>query len=153
MKNIKIFIFLLIIYSSFSLLCIDGTFERIFTNSPINFKVQPLKEACFKYKLTDNKNTISLIFSVAKSYTAEVIIYKAQNLIAMNDGNYYNYEEKYFIISNTFKEINVKNYYDYVFIIIRDSKNYFFYDNIILYDSELPIILESNTPINIKLFI
>ena len=152
MKNIKIFIFLLIIYSSFSLLCIDGTFERIFTNSPINFKVQPLKEACFKYKLTDNKNAISLIFSVAKSYTAEVIIYKAQNLIAMNDGNYYNYEEKYFIISNTFKEINVKNYYDYVFIIIRDSKNYFFYDNIILYDSELPIILVPNTPIDIKYF-
>ena len=152
MKNIKIFIFLLIIYSSFSLLCIDSIFERIFPNSPINFKVQPLKEACFKYKLHDNKNAISLIFSVAKSYTAEVIIYKSQNLIAINDGNYYNYEEKYFIISNTFKEINVKEYYDYAYIIIRDSKNYFFYDNIILYDSELPIILEPNNPIDIKYF-
>jgi hypothetical protein len=153
MKNIKIFfIILLTIKSSFSLLCKESTFDPIFPNNPKNFQVGPLKEVCLKYKLSDKKNAISLIFSVGKSYTAEVVIYKSPSLILMNDGNYYNYEEKYFIIENTFKEINVKDFYDYVYIIIRDSKNYFFYDNIILYDSELPIILEPNIPINLKYF-
>ena len=153
MKNIKIFfIILLFIKSSFSLLCLNNTFDSIFHNSPKNFKVQPLKEVCYKYKLPDIKSTISLTFSVAKSYTAEVVIYKSPNLITMSDGNYYNFEYKYFIIENTFKEINVKDFYDYAYIIIRDSKNYFFYDNIILYDAELPIILEPNNPINIKHF-
>ena len=153
MKNIKIFfIILLIIKSSFSLLCKESAFDSIFLNYPKKFQVGPLKEVCLKYKLTDKKNTISLIFSVAKSYTAEVFIYKSPNLILMSDGNYYNYEERYFIIENPFKEINVKDFYDYAYIIIRDSKNYFFYDNIILYDSELPIILEPNIPINMKYF-
>ena len=153
MKNIKIFFITLLIFkSSFALLCINSPFDRIFPNFPKYFQVQPLKEACFKYKLPDKKNTISLTFSVVKSYTAEVIIYKSQNLIMMNDENYYNYEDRYFIIEHSFKEINVKDFYDYVFIIIRDSKDYFFYDNIILYDSELPIHLESNVPINIKYF-
>ena len=154
MKNIKIFfIILLFIKSSFALLCINSTFDRIFPNSLKYFKVQPLKEVCLKYKLSDIKSTISLTFSVANSYTAEVVIYKSLiSLISMNEGNYYNYEEKYFIIENSFKEINVKDFYDYVYVIIRDSKNYFFYDNIILYDSELPIILEPNIPINLKHF-
>ena len=152
MKNIKLFFIILIFKYSFSLLCINSTFDSIFPNSPKYFQVQYLKEACFKYKLPDNKNSISLTFSVAKSYTAEVLIYKAKNLITMDEGNYINFEEKYFIIDNTFKEINVKNYYDYIYIIIRDSKNYYFYDNIILYDSELPIILEANKPIEMNHF-
>ena len=152
MKNIKSFFIILIFKYSFSLLCINSTFDQIFPNLPKYFQVQYLKEACFKYKLPDNKNLISLTFSVAKSYTAEVLIYKAKNLISMDEGNYINFEEKYFIIDNTFKEINVKDYYDYIYIIIRDSKNYFFYDNIILFDSELPIILEANKPIEINHF-
>ena len=152
MKNIQLFFILIFFNSSFSLLCIDSTFDRIFSNSPKYFQVQPLKEACFKYKLSDIKNIISLTFTVCKSYTAEVLIYKSNNLIMMNEGEYFNYEEKYFIIDNNFREINVKDYYDYIYIIIRDSKNYYFYDNIILYDSELPIILEPNKPIDITRF-
>ena len=153
MKYIKLFfISLLFLKSSFSLLCINSDFDQIFPNSPRSFQIQPLKEACFKYKLPDNKSTISLIFSVVNSYTAEVLIYKAKNLIMIDDKNYLNYEEKYKIIENSFKEIDVKDFYDYVYIIIRDAKNYFFYDNIILYDSELPINLEPNEPTNIKHF-
>ena len=145
MKYIKLFfITLLLLKSSFSLLCINSPFDQIFPNSPRSFQVQPLKEACFKYKLTENKNTISLIFSVVNSHTAEVLIYKAQNLIMREDNNYINYEDKYNIIENSFREIDVKDFYEYVYIIIRDAKNYFFYDNIILYDSELPINLEAN---------
>ena len=153
MKYIKLFFLtLLFLKSSFSLLCINSNFDQIFPNSPRSFQIQPLKESCFKYKLPENKSSISLIFSVVNSYTSEVLIYKAKNLIMMNDNKYINYEEKYNIMENSFKEIDVKNYYDYVYIIIRDSKNYFFYDNIIIYDAELPINLEPNEPINIKHF-
>ena len=151
MKYIKLFFLtLLFLKSSFSLLCINSNFDQIFPNSPRSFQIQPLKESCFKYKLPENKSSISLIFSVVNSYTSEVLIYKAKNLIMMNDNKYINYEEKYNIMENSFKEIDVKDYYDYVYIIIRDSKNYFFYDNIIIYDAELPINLEPNEPINIK---
>ena len=66
MKNIKIFfIILLIIKSSFSLLCKESAFDSIFLNYPKKFQVGPLKEVCLKYKLTDKKNKLSLIFSVA----------------------------------------------------------------------------------------
>ena len=153
MKNIKLFfIFIILINSSFSLLCIDSIFDSIFINTPRSFKVQPTKEICYKYKLSKNKNKISLGFSLAKSYTAEVIIYRSKYEMEMKNGNYINYKEKYLIVDYTFKEIDVKDFYDYVYIIIRDKKDYFFNDNIILYDSEIPILLENNKPIEIKNF-
>ena len=153
MKNLKLFFILYLLFnSSFSLLCIDNIFDSIFTNTPRSFKVQPTKEICYKYKLSKNKNKISLTFSLAKSYTAEVIIYKSQYEMEMKNGNYINYREKYLIVKHTFKEIDVKDYYDYVYIIIRDKKDYFFNDNIILYDSEVPILLENNKPIEIENF-
>ena len=153
MKNIILFFILLIlINSSLSLLCIDSIFDRIFINMPRSFKVQPTKEVCYKYKLTNNKNKISLTFSLAKSYTAEVVIYKSLYEMVIKNGNYINSEEKYFIVDYTFKEIDVSDFYDYVYIIIRDTKNYFFNDNIILYDSEVPITLIGNTPLEMTNF-
>ena len=153
MKNIELFfIFLIVFNSSFSLLCTDSIFDPIFINKPRNFKVQPKKEVCLKYKLTKTKNKISLTFTLAQSYTAEVVIYKSLYGMEIKDGNYINSEEKYLIVKNSFKEIDVSNYYDYVYIIIRDSKNYFFNDNVILYDSEVPIILQENQPIEINNF-
>ena len=152
MKNIKLFFILLLFNESFSLLCKDSIFDRIFPDAPRSFKVGPTKEICYKYKLTKLKNKISLTFSLAKSYTAEVIIYKSLYELEIKDGNYINYEEKYSIVENIFKEINVSDYYDYVYIIIRDKKNYFFNDHIILYDSEVPITLQENKPIEISNF-
>ena len=153
MKNIELFfIFLILFNSSFSLLCVDSIFDPIFINKPRNFKVQPKKEVCFKYKLTKLKNKISLNFALAQSYTAEVVIYKSLYGMEIKDGSYINSEEKYLIVKNSFKEIDVSNFYDYVYIIIRDTKNYFFYDNVILYDSEVPIILTENQPIEINNF-
>ena len=154
MKNIKLFfITVLIVKSSLCFLCINSNFDdNLFNNSPQSFQVAPLKEMCYKYKLNEQKNSISLTFTIANSYTAEVLIYKSKNLIMMKDGKYYNYEEKYYIIENKFKDINVKDYYDYVYIIIHDSKEYYFYDNVILYDSELPIEMEENNPIDIANF-
>ena len=152
MKNIKLFFILFLFNPSFSLLCINSIFDRIFPASLRSFKVEPTKEICFKYKLTSLKNKISLTFFLAKSYTAEVVIYKSLYQLEIKNGNYINYEEKYLIIENIFKEIDVSDYYDYVYIIIRDKKNYFFNDHIILYDSELPITLQENKPIEISNF-
>ena len=152
MKNIKLFFILLLFNGSFSLLCIDSIFDSIFPDTPRSFKVQPTKEICYKYKLSQLKNKISLTFLLAKSYTAEVVIYKSLYQIEIKNGNYINYEEKYLIVENVFKEIDISNYYDYIYIIIRDKKNYFFNDHIILYDSELPIILQDNKPKEITNF-
>jgi hypothetical protein len=70
----------------------------------------------------------------------------------MKNNEYIDYRDKYFIVDNTFKEINVSDFYDYVYIIIRETKNYFFNDKIVLYDSEVPITLVGNTPIEMTHF-
>ena len=153
MKNITlIFILSFFIKTSFSLLCKDSTFDRIFINMPLSFKVLPIREVCLKYKLTNSKNKIGLSFSLANSYTAEVVIYKSKYEIVMKNGEYINAKEKYSIAEHAFKEIDVSDFYDYVYIIIRDNKDYFFYDHIILYDSEVPIKLSENTPIEMANF-
>ena len=156
MKNVKLLFFILNIFLIFkfslSSLCKDSIFDPIFINTPSNFRVQPSKEVCYKYKLSNSKNKISLTFSLAKSYTSEVVIYKSLYEIRMKNGEYIDYRDKYFIVDYTFKEIDVSDFYDYVYIIIRETKNYFFNDKIVLYDSELPIILEGNTPIEMTHF-
>ena len=156
MKNVKLLFFILNIFLIFkfslSSLCKDSIFDPIFINTPSNFRVQPSKEVCYKYKLSNSKNKISLTFSLAKSYTSEVVIYKSLYEIRMKNGEYIDYRDKYFIVDYTFKEINVSDFYDYVYIIIRETKNYFFNDKIVLYDSELPIILVGNTPIEMTHF-
>ena len=106
MKNIELFfIFLILFNPSFSLLCIDSIFDPIFINKPRNFKVQPKKEVCFKYKLTKLKNKISLNFELAQSYTAEVVIYKSLYGMEIKDGSYINSEEKYLIVKIVLKKL------------------------------------------------
>ena len=156
MKNVKCLFFILniVLIFNFSLssLCKDSIFDPIFINTPRSFRVQPSKEICYKYKLSNLKNKISLTFSLAKSYTSEVVIYKSLYEIRMKNGEYIDYKDKYFIVDYTFKEIDVSDFYDYVYIIIRETKNYFFNDKIVLYDSEVPITLEGNTPIEMTHF-
>ena len=156
MKNVKLLFFILNIFLIFnfslSSLCKDSIFDPIFINTPRSFRVQPSKEVCYKYKLSNSKNKISLTFSLAKSYTSEVVIYKSLYEIRMKNNEYIDYRDKYFIVDYTFKEINVSDFYDYVYIIIRETKNYFFNDKIVLYDSEVPITLVGNTPIEMTHF-
>lgn len=156
MKNVKLLFFILNVFIIFkfslSSLCKDSIFDPIFINTPRNFRVQPSKEVCYKYKLSNSKNKISLTFSLAKSYTSEVVIYKSLYEIRMKNGEYIDSRDKYFIVDYTFKEIDVSDFYDYVYIIIRETKNYFFNDKIVLYDSEKPITLEGNTPIEMTHF-
>ena len=81
MKNVKLLFFILniflIFYFLLSSLCKDSIFHQIFINKPHSFSVQPSKEVYYKYKLSNSKNKISSILSLAKSYTSEVVIYKS----------------------------------------------------------------------------
>ena len=70
MKNVKCLFFILniVLIFNFSLssLCKDSIFDPIFINTPRSFRVQPSKEICYKYKLSNLKNKISHTFSLAK---------------------------------------------------------------------------------------
>ena len=127
-------------------------YKEIKINSPEKINVGPQNEYCFKYKLTNNKKKISLIFLNGNSYTGEVFIYKSHDNIKKNETDYINSVINYKIEKDPFKEINVEDYNDYVFIVIRDSKIYYFVDYILLYDSEIPINMEEGIPITIKYF-
>ena len=118
-----------------------------------SFQIAGKKEICYKYQLGESKNKISLYFSKINSNTAEVIIYKNIEDISLKEDYYQNYDERYKIFENIFKEINVKNYGEYVYIIIRDPKNFEIQvSSVILYDSEVPILLLDGQPQTIKYF-
>ena len=50
------------------------------------------------------------------------------------------------------KEIKVNNYQKNVYLIIRETKNYYYSDYIKLFDSEMPFPLKENSPLTIKNF-
>jgi len=152
---IKYLILLRLIKEYISDFCYEKTspdgYEEIKINSPKKMNVGPKNEYCFKYKLSSNKKYISLTFLSGNTYTGEVFIYKSFEKIKIDDSKKYNSpDEHYFINNNTFKEIDVKNYNEYVFIIVRDSKTYYFVDYLLLYDTEVPITMESGIPLTFK---
>lgn len=155
---IKYLLLLRLIKEYISDFCYERTspdnYQEIKINSPQKMKVGPEKEYCFKYKLTSNKNYISLTFLTGNTYTGEVFIYNSFKKIKINDSKkYIDSDSHYFIYNNNFKEINVKNYEEeYVFIIVRDSKHYYFVDYLLLYDSEVPITMEPGIPLTFKNF-
>ena len=154
---IKYILLLRLIKEYISDFCYEKNFpvdyEDIKINSPQKMKVGPEKEYCFKYKLTSNKNYISLTFLTGNTYTGEVYVYNSLDKIRINySKNYIDSESHFFINKNNFKEINVKNYDEYVFIIVRDSKHYYFVDYLLLYDSEVPIIMKPGIPLTFKNF-
>ena len=153
---IKYLLFLKLIKEYISEFCYEKSpdnYIEIKINSPQKMKVGPKKEYCFKYKLTSNKNLIGLTFLTGNTYTGEVFIYKSFENIKINDSKLYiNSDEHYSIQKYNFKEISVKDYNEYAFIIVRDSKDYFFVDYLLLYDSQVPITLEPGIPLTIKNF-
>lgn len=157
-SNIIKYLFLLILIKEHnSDFCYEkispNDYEEIKINSPKKMKVGPEKEYCFKYKLTSNKNLISLTFLTGNTYTGEVYIYKSFDKIKIDDSKkYINSDGYYFINKNPFKEISVGDYDEYVFIIVRDSKHYYFFDYLLLYDSEVPIVMEPGIPLAFKYF-
>ena len=151
---IKYILILLLVQLSLSDLCIDIPFEELELNDHNKFEISPGNEVCLSYPLLEEKNKISLMFFGSTSPTSEVVIYKSLSDISMKDDNYQNFEERFLINENSFKEIDVKDYEDYAYIIIRNQKDE---DgdqgSLILYDSEIPIPLLDGQPLDIKRFI
>ena len=150
---IELILISVLIQFSFSDLCVDTQFDELESNIHQEFQVSPGFEMCLKYPLTDTKSKISLMFFGSDSHTSEVVIYKSLSDISMKNNIYQNFEERFLIHENAFREIDVKEYEDYAYIIIRDPKD----DDtdqgtLILYDSEIPIPLLNGQPLNMKRF-
>ena len=150
---IKVFCLLLLIHLSLSDYCTDVSFDDLQENIHQEFQVSPGNEMCLKYLLSDQKSKISLMFFGSNSPTSEVVIYKSLSDISLKDDAYEGYAERFLINENEFKEIDVSEYEEYAYIIIRDTKD----DDtnrgtFILYDSEIPIPLLDGQPLNMKRF-
>ena len=150
---IELILISLLIQFSLSDLCVDTQFDELESNIHQEFQVSPGFEMCLKYPLTDTKSKISLMFFGSDSHTSEVVIYKSLSDITMKEDMYQNFEERFLIHENAFREIDVKEYEDYAYIIIRNPKD----DDtdqgtLILYDSEIPIPLLNGQPLNMKRF-
>ena len=150
---IKVFCLLLLIHLTLSDYCTDVSFDDLESNVHQEFQVSPGNEMCLKYLLSDQKSKISLMFFGSNSPSSEVVIYKSLSDITLKDDSYQGFEERFLIDENEFKEIDVSDYEDYAYIIIRDPKD----DDtnrgtFILYDSEKEIPLLNGQPLNMKRF-
>ena len=125
-------------------------FDNIESNSLKKLDIGPGKEYCFKYQLSTNENIISLSFMKGDAKYGEVVIYDSFNKIKKDESGYIDYSLKYNIKNEKFKEFGINS--DYIFIIIRNAKKYFFLDYVILYDSAKNIILEEGQPLLINNF-
>ena len=150
---IKVFCLLLLIHLSLSDYCADVAFDDLQENVHQEFQVSPGNEMCLRYLLSDQKSKISLMFFGSNSPSSEVVIYKSPSDIRLKEDSYEGYEERFLIDENEFKEIDVSDYDEYAYIIIRDTKDE---DTnrgtFILYDSEMPIPLIKGQPLNMKRF-
>ena len=150
---IELILISLLIQFSLSDLCVDTQFDELESNIHQEFQVSPGYEICLEYPLTETKSKISLMFFGSNSHTSEVVIYKSLSDISMKNDNYQDFEERFLIHENPFREIDVKEYEDYAYLIIRNPKD----DDtdkgtLILYDSEIPIPLLNGQPLNMKRF-
>ena len=120
------------------------SFEDIDFNTPIKFSVNSSVTANFKYKLGENKGKIGLKFLRANLYTVNIEVYDSE---AKDNGI------EYQLAKNQFKEIDVANFTDYVYIIIEQKDPHYYYDDYLtIYDSEKPIELLNNQVIQINNF-
>lgn len=153
MALIKNFLILILFPLSLSHTCLEGNFLPTLVNEENIFAVGPNSEGCFLYLISKTKNKISLIFPKMISPSAEIVIYKSKSDISMKDNSYVNYVDRFLASENTFKEIDVKDFDQYIFIIIRDHNFSEEYSNkFILYDTQIPIPLHDGKPITMKYF-
>ena len=145
---IKELYILLFIPFSFSLPCIEV--NDISANIEYNEEIDPDfdSQLCYTYALSKTKNKIGFVFSKVNSTSTEVIIYKSEL-----DSNVNNYFDKFLISENSFKEIDVQNLEENIYILIKDTKSSKTYNvNFIIYDTEIPISLIEGKPKTMKYF-
>lgn len=154
MSFLKKFLILIIIPFTLSFLCTNKKFVSIPSNTKIDFKIGYKTEACYEYSLNSKRNKISLVFSEINSATTEVLLYKSKSDISIKNDTYQNYYNRFLIYENGIKEIDLKDFEENLYIIIREENNSdrkIFEYNFILY--EPPILLKEGKPISMKYFI
>ena len=148
MSHIKILFIILFVPFSFSLKCKDEAFTPILVNTQNYYEISPDWELCYQYTLSKTKKSIIFSFLKVNSTSAEVILYKSES-----DAKKQNIYDKFLISENSFKEIDVKNLDENIFIVIKDPKYSKTYNNMfIIYDTEIPIPLYNGRPTTMKYF-
>ena len=109
------------------------------------FKIDKNKEAYFKYKLSDNHGPIGLEFLVSNLYTVEVLIYKS-----IEDQEPF---KNYNMAKEPFKEIDVSDFGEYAYIVIKEKFKYYYQDYITIYNPSEVIELKSGEPLVINNFL
>ena len=151
---IRTYFILLLFHFIFSLLCNElEKFNQISANDENTFEIGLREESCYEYSLSENKNKIGFSFSKILSPSAEVLLYKSKSDIWIKDNLYQGYYDRFLIAENPFKEIDLTDFKDKIFIIVRDSKYSKIYKNtFVLYDNQIPIALKNGIPITMKFF-
>ena len=142
LKVVSIF-FLLSISSCIQLPNAD--FQELETMVKTEFNVNKDKEVYFKYKLGDTKGPIGIQFLLANLYTVEVLIYKTSE----DTEPFMNYT----MAKEPFKEIDVTDFGEYVYIVIRETFQYYYKDYITIYNPSEIIDLKSGEPLVINKFL
>ena len=140
--HLKIFIFFLIFSLFYST---PEDYIEIGTLEKTQFKINGNQMSYFKYKLGKEKGYIGLHFHSANSNTVKVSIYNKPD----EDDPILSY----FLGLEQFKEIDVNDFNDYVYIVIMETCNYFYKDYITIFNSDETIQLKSEEVLTIKNFL
>jgi len=135
-------------------LCKDEEFNIILSNSLTFYNIGPNTEECFEYTLVTEKKKLSIVFGDSDSLTGEIILYKSLSDISMKNNMYQNYVDRFLISENGFKEVDLDEFDEKVYIIIRDTNfSRLYMSNLTIYDTQIPIEMMEGTPITMKHFI
>ena len=149
-----IFLISIIIPFTLSKLCKDEEFNIILSNSLTFYNIGPNTEECFEYTLVTEKKKLSIVFGDSDSLTGEIILYKSLSDISMKNNMYQNYVDRFLISENGFKEVDLDEFDEKVYIIIRDTNfSRLYMSNLTIYDTQIPIEMMEGTPITMKHFV
>ena len=149
LSNKFLFSLFLILSFAISMLNSSQEFKEIESMKAAEFKINTKETAYFKYKLNGKEAPIGLKFILANLYTVNVLVYKTYD-----DENHNELFEEYQLAHNQFKEINVKNFDEYVYIVIKMTNIYYYYqDYLMIYDCNKPIELKANEVLTINNFL
>ena len=149
LSNKFLFSLFLILSFAISMLNSSQEFKEIESMKAAEFKINTKETAYFKYKLNGKEAPIGLKFILANLYTVNVLVYKTYE-----DENKNELFEEYQLAHNQFKEINVKNFDEYVYIVIKMTNIYYYYqDYLMIYDCNKPIELKANEVLTINNFL
>ena len=123
----------------------NADFQELETMVKTEFNVNKDKEVYFKYKLGETKGPIGIQFLLANLYTVEVLIYKTSE----DTEPFMNYT----MAKEPFKEIDVTEFGEYVYIVIRETFEYYYKDYITIYNPSEIIDLKSGEPLVINKFL